>query len=353
MATIINIISGKGGTGKTLLTAVFAEMLGNAGAKVLVVDLDVFVRGLTALLYYQRNKSLKITDMDCSSVSEFFRQKGQIKNEKAFISKYSSFDVFPSVLSVVEKLNFRDVMPNSFCEAVNILYSILDTIPKDYEFIFLDSRAGYDELIAASHSVSNFSICIEEDDDISMITSKNLIAQLDSESFPEMESKQIFRIRNKTRQNVYSEDNQLSDLFFLGSIPFDTDVMNSFGTDYFWEDIGKSLYKEAAIEVWNNLAERMELSVKLMSRRISPLGSKKIDKRISMLSSKNRVLFSYGILMASVSLIFTIYSPFLWDSWYGTIFINPDFNPINMLTLLGAVLGILLILYSVIKNNDR
>ena len=53
---IINIVSGKGGTGKTLLVAVLAELLSRKRAKVLLIDVDIFVRGLTCLLYYQQDK---------------------------------------------------------------------------------------------------------------------------------------------------------------------------------------------------------------------------------------------------------------------------------------------------------
>jgi len=347
MATVINIISGKGGTGKTLLTAVFAEMLGSKGENVLVVDLDVFVRGLTALLYYKRNKSLKIADSDCSTVSEFFKSKGELYDSKAYISKYSSFDVFPSVSSVVEKLNFRDVMPNSFDEAIGILKTMLESIPREYEFIFLDSRAGYDELIAASHFVSDFSICVEESDDISMITAKNLIAQLENDKNNER-NKQIFRIKNKTRNTKRASVDDSSDVFYLGSIPFDTDVMDSFGTEDFWDDIAKSLYKEAAIEVWNNLADKMELSVKLRSRRISPLGSSMLDKRMSMLGAKNRILFVFGTIITTLSVMMLIYSPFFWDSWEG-LFIDP----FRLVVMIMALTGIFLVVYSVLRNNKN
>ena len=50
---IINVISGKGGTGKSLCTAVLADALAKKCGPVLVIDLDIFVRGLTALYCHQ------------------------------------------------------------------------------------------------------------------------------------------------------------------------------------------------------------------------------------------------------------------------------------------------------------
>ena len=48
---IINIISGKGGTGKSLITAVLGRLLAQEGASVLLIDYDMFVRGLTHFFY--------------------------------------------------------------------------------------------------------------------------------------------------------------------------------------------------------------------------------------------------------------------------------------------------------------
>ena len=77
MRIIINVISGKGGTGKTLLTAVMAELLANAGADVLAIDMDVFVRGLTALLYFHKNEVINITKKNEWPISAFFKNKSK------------------------------------------------------------------------------------------------------------------------------------------------------------------------------------------------------------------------------------------------------------------------------------
>ncbi len=75
---IINIVSGKGGTGKTLFSAILAELLGNHGIRVLVVDLDVFVRGLTSLLYFHQGESLRVVHDDDLTVSSYFVNKGYL-----------------------------------------------------------------------------------------------------------------------------------------------------------------------------------------------------------------------------------------------------------------------------------
>ena len=339
MRKVINVISGKGGTGKTLLTAVLADMLGSQGVSVLVVDLDIFVRGLTALLYFQNNGSLKIVESDEKTVSDFFKNRFDCIdiNRATAISRYRCFDVLPSVASVNDILEFKDIMPNSIEDANKVLSNLLESIPDVYEYIFLDSRAGYDELIAATHQISDFSLCIEEDDDISMITSENLITQLKIDN-----DQQILRIKNKTRQ-IDSKSGSMG-LTFAGSIPFDSDVMNSFGTPHFWDDISRSLYKEALATTWNSVAKKMRLGTYLPEgKRVSPLGSTRLERRLSMFSSVNRVLYVYGIIITVLSSLVAIGG--------ANLIHDMLIDPIRLSGLILSVLGLLLVIGSTINNK--
>ena len=340
MPTVINVISGKGGTGKTLLTAVLAEMLGNKGLNVLVVDMDIFVRGLTALLYFQKDESLKITNENEWSVSDFFQNDLKGTDYVVSISRYRSFDVFPSVSVVNEILKF-DIMPNSSIEANRILGTILTRIPQKYDYIFLDSRAGYDELIGATHRKSNFSICVEEDDNISMVTSENLISQLKNSS-----NTPILRIKNKTRQ--IQNTNAAMGLDFVGSIPFDADVMASFGTRNFRNEIDRSLYKDYLTKVWNSLAKKMKLGDELPEdTRISPIGVPKIERQLSMLPSLKRVMFIYGIILTLLGILLSS-----GIMKYNFIH-NMLSNPLQIIGLVGTILGIILLLYSVLTREKK
>lgn len=341
MQKIINIISGKGGTGKTLMTAVLADMLGNIGAKVLVVDLDVFVRGLTTLLYFQNNETIRIIDKNEKSISDYFINRNDSENKKLAIHRYRSFDVVPSVATVNALLNFHDIMPNNVDEAIKVLKEILSSIPDDYDLVFLDCRAGYDELIEATHRLSDFSICIEEDDEISMITSENLIEQLKHGS----KEKQILRVTNKGRSNYIREEKNSYGISFIGCIPFDTDVMNSFGTKRFWDTIGHSIYKELLIDIWNTIAKKMELDYNLRSNRLSPITNKKIEKKLTMLSSSYRLLFLYGICLALFGLVLYIFS----SGFYKYILSNPS----GFISLFSVFLGIVLVVFSIVMNNTK
>jgi len=308
--TIINIVSGKGGTGKTLMNAVLADFLGLGGISVLVIDLDISVRGLTALLYFHKGESLSLIDKSQFSVAELFVKKVQEQDssniKKLGISRYNRFDVLPAVSRIDANLNFNDILPASKEEAVRIIKSLLDMVPHDYDLILLDSRAGYDEMVAATHNLSNASVCVEEDDSISKITSDNLIRQLKNDS-----DNPVFRLTNKSRQNEesstsYNENLGVTD---LGKIPFDIDVMNSFGAKNFWEEIPRTIYRSGLITVWNRLMNKMELNWHLTDTRISPLSSQRIEKSFGALSWKDRIFMLYGLMITGLGFGFGFMDP--------------------------------------------
>lgn len=357
MRNIINVISGKGGTGKTLLTAVLAETLSNMGKRVLVVDMDIFVRGLTALLYFQKGETINIvSNKNEWTVSDFFKNSrhfgdkskndinsGENSGASIAICKYRSFDVVPSVPRVDDLLKFS-ILPASFQEASTVLNAIIEKIPTEYEYVFLDSRAGYDFLIAATHRVSNISLCVEEDDNISMITSENLISQLKEDSGGiDTPNATILQIKNKTRE--MQSGNSGMGVNFLGAIPFDADVMKSFGTSAFWKDIDNSLYKEALVKVWNSLSKKMALHAELPEGdRVSPIGSSKVEHRLSTLPTPRRLLFVYGILILLLSILL------ITNKYFLSEIVN---NPTQMVGFAGSVIGVFLILLSMFFKDKR
>ncbi|HHX8501967.1 TPA: AAA family ATPase [Vibrio diabolicus] len=301
-AQIINVVSGKGGTGKTLLTAVLADILGNEGYSVLVVDLDVFVRGLTSLLYFHRKESLRLTQEDKLSVSEFFIDKGDVEisgKSKFSNERYRSFDVIPSVKRVDEILNFKDIMPDDKAEARAIVSEMLRRLDKGYDFIILDSRAGYDELISATHYSSDITLCIEEEDDISQITSDNLVKQLEQDA-----NVPIFRLTNKARGVQTESDLSTRGIDYIGKVPFDMDVMESFGTPFFWDDISRTLYKSALARAWNNLSSKLQLNKPVTENRLNLVGSEKLEQRLQFLSLRDRIILIYSLMITAVGFMY-------------------------------------------------
>ena len=340
---VINIVSGKGGTGKTLLTAVLAETLGNEDCKVLVVDLDVFVRGLTSLLYYHKKEKVQLCADDELTIAEFFMTKGDTLTSgktKLAISRYRSFDVTPSVSRVDELLLFSDLMPDDKIEAKEIISNLISLIPDDYDYVFFDSRAGYDELIAASHFYSDITICVEEEDNISKITTDNLIKQMQEDC-----DSPIFRLINKS--SASGDEFSQNSVSHIGKIPFDMDVMRSFGKEGFWNEISKTLYKNSLSIAWNNLANKMDLLPRIKLTRVSPVGSGYIEKQLQFFSLKDRVIILYGIALGFLGVLYPLYN----IGMIKELFSNKGF----ILNIASSIMGLLsfAITFSIILKNRK
>ncbi|RJP49437.1 MAG: ParA family protein [Anaerolineaceae bacterium] len=344
---VINIVSGKGGTGKTLLSAVLADMLGNQDTMTLVIDLDIFVRGLTTLLYFHKKESILLIEKSELSVSDYFikanSEEINLREANLGISRYRSFDVLPSVSRVDELIDFRDLSPDSREQAINQLKKLLKDIPNKYKIIILDSRAGYDELISATHFVSDVTICVQEDDVVSRITSDNLFRQLESDS-----KTPLFRVTNKARgiQNLNDLDKKSKEgITDLGVIPFDMDVMNSFGANNFWEVISRSLYKSALVRAWNGLNRKMNFGFEITEHRMSPVVSEILEKRMGILSSKERIIFLYGIILAVVGISYGI----VGDSIREILLKDPT----RFMSLIIGILGLVMAIFSTTLFRKR
>lgn len=344
MEVKINIASGKGGTGKTLMSSVLAEMLGNHGVRTLVVDLDVFVRGLTALLYFHKQEALRLIDKEEISVADIFTQydSSDLDRKELGISRYRSFDVLPSVTRIDEILNYNDIAPDTKEVAENMLLYLLGKISGKYNVIILDSRSGYDELVAATHKISSVTIVVEEDDDISKVTSDNLVRQLQNDS-----DTPLFRIINKARGINTKEDleKEIKGISNLGVIPFDIDVMNSFGAATFWEDISRSLYKFSLAQTWNRLNQKMQIGYEIGLERFSPLPSEKLEKRISFLATRDRILFSYGLLLGAIGFLLALFGG------NGLEYLVK--SPIEYMSIILGFAGMSIALGVILKGNKK
>ncbi|MCS0334415.1 ParA family protein [Vibrio alginolyticus] len=341
---IINIVSGKGGTGKTLLTAVLADLLGNENHSTLIIDLDVFVRGLTSLLYYHKKERMELIEDGEISIADFFISKGDMEvsgASKVAIARYRAFDVVPSVSRVDEILKFTDLMPDTKGEAIALLNALLSKVSKNYDFILLDSRAGYDELVAASHFISDVTICVEEEDSISKITSDNLINQLKEDS-----KSSIFRLCNKARSDNLDLVQQSGGVEYLGAVPFDMDVMRSFGTKYFWDDISRTIYKSAIAKGWNKLSNKLGWNVTVDEFRSKPFGNEKVERKLQFFGVKDRILLVYGLIIGFVGMVY----PLVDISWLMSMLNDPE-DLTRIVSMLTGAAGFSLAAWIILKNK--
>jgi septum site-determining protein MinD len=255
---LINVVSGKGGTGKSLLCAVLARMVAQEGAKVLLVDFDLFVRGLSHFYYLFSKEKRNITND--LTVSEFYGLAGNSKSWKDMdLSKerFYEVDILPAVSEIEAQLDYLEIECETVLKTKHLLKQLSET---DYDYIFIDNRAGVDELIIETSRYCEITISVSESDPISKTTNENLLRHLDSNK-----SGKVYTVINKMKFLRSFDDYQeameriSSDFNIIGQIPFDVDLFEKFGTERFWDNANSTRYAYALAETWNKLSNREEM----------------------------------------------------------------------------------------------
>lgn len=264
---VISIVSGKGGSGKSLLTAVLGRALAREGKRVLLVDMDIFVRGLTVLLFGFARPDRQRGNVTVSDLLGVFSEQSKereplVGNRSNYmIQRFFECDVLPAVDNVAAPLDYddRNLADESF--ASTCVVNLVNSVVKDYDYIVLDNRAGMDSLIAATCRNANIVISIAEDDDVGRQTNVNLIRFLQTRRY----AKVVYTILNKARHIKSYEDLkhralQRPEFSTLGVIPFDIEILEDFGSDRFWVTVMQTLYFRAAIDAWNALSKAEQVT---------------------------------------------------------------------------------------------
>ncbi len=154
MARVITITSGKGGVGKTTSSANLGTALAQQGAKVVVIDADIGLRNLDAVMGLENRIVYDIVDV----------VEGRAPVRKALIRDKH----FPEHLSLLPASQTRDkdsVNQDDMIELTNQLRA-------DYDFVFIDSPAGIE---------SGFRNAIAGADEVIIVTTPEVSAVRDAD----------------------------------------------------------------------------------------------------------------------------------------------------------------------------
>ena len=135
-ARIIAVTSGKGGVGKTFVSANLAAALARRGQRVLVLDADLGLANLDVVL----NLHPKVTLHDVFT--------GKARLEKAVIAAPGGFSVVLAGSGMVEYSRLTPEVRNQFFHAVQKLAPYFDVI-------LLDTGAGISEVVLFSISLAS------------------------------------------------------------------------------------------------------------------------------------------------------------------------------------------------------
>lgn len=307
---IISIISGKGGTGKSLFTAVLGNCLSKENCRVLLVDMDIHVRGLTILL----SKYMGTSD-ERMSVAKCLEE--QEDNDSSFaIFRFQECEFMPSVLDIAEPLN-RNYDKKIF----DVFFGKLEQfVNQKYDIVLLDCRSGLDDMLVSSARHSDFIIAISEDDDVCLQANTNLVNYLRyNESINNIYTVINKGRRIKTKDDIETKINNIFDFSCIGAIPFDERIMEDYGKDRFWLSLYETLYFYGIVRFWKRFQEKTQLSFKIDEERYDfKLETGETITRVKT-RSYTRMFRIYGLCSLIVGVVLPLVAQFA-STYYAVSF---------------------------------
>lgn len=291
---IISVISGKGGTGKSLFTAVLGNCLSKEHCKILLVDMDIHVRGLTILL------SKYIGGGEGSSVIDCLEKKCDRYNFAIY--RFQECEILPSVLDIAQPLS-KEIKSDS----LNFFLKHLNRfVQGKYDIVLLDCRSGLDDMLVKLVKSSDFVISVSEDDDVCLQSNLNLVNYLRYKE----NINNIYTIINKGRRiNKKSDiDQKINDIFdfnCIGVIPFDEIIMEDYGKDRFWLTVYDTLYFYGVVKFWNNFRSKTSVLYSINEDKYSFRENKILQNNIFM------VFRMYGFISLIAGVLLSFISEFI------------------------------------------
>ena len=153
---IINVVSGKGGVGKSVIAVNLSIVLGERGKKVLLFDSDIGFGSVEILLGSNSKKTLK----------DYFRKSASL--EEIVLKTDYGIDMLSSGLDV-EDLVYFNVGDKTQ------LYRDFVNVMGRYDYVVLDFPPGYNENLENFYEASDFLIVITTPEPTSLINTYTFV----------------------------------------------------------------------------------------------------------------------------------------------------------------------------------
>lgn len=140
MAKIISVVSGKGGTGKSTLSAALSKSLAARNRKVLAIDLDIGLRSLDILL---------------SLENKIVFDYGDILDNKCTIN---AAIVQHDEIKTLFLLSSPNVVSKSF--SIQGLISLVKSLSSSFDFILLDMPAGLGISVIMARELADLNLIV-------------------------------------------------------------------------------------------------------------------------------------------------------------------------------------------------
>lgn len=321
---VLAIVSGKGGSGKTMLTSTIASILDESGKSVLLIDADFGTAGLTYYLGLNEvsNISVGLTNIFSNKKSTSLDSEDIIENLNSY--KNTSF------IGVGDHRRYKESGGQNFFHEY---FDDFLTIIKEkniFDYIVIDCRGGIDEeSITVCRSADDI-IIVAETDTTSFQATQYLVDVLYDNGISDKITG-FFINKVFDDPSVIMRNGAVSfKCRYLSSIPFDLDAIKSF-------IVGEipSISGTFSSQIWNGLCKinslndiKKPIMKPLKSNQFSIVSFK--DVKINIGSYLLSIVLFLSIFMILISLFMTnddLYSnlwPFFLVSLILSIFTSSD-----------------------------
>ena len=206
MTRVITIASGKGGTGKTTLTANLGIALAKAGKKVLLVDADVAMANLSLIL-----------GMQSSPITLHDVLLGESQVHDSIYDGPSGLHFIPSGLSLD---NYKRVDSER-------LAGIIASVAEQYDFVLMDAAAGIEKNVLSALSAAQETLLV------TMPTSPAIADALKTKIVAQRLGSKVIGVvinfvMDEKGEISKSECSSILELPVYGAVPYDPEVRKSF-----------------------------------------------------------------------------------------------------------------------------
>ena len=186
MARVIVVTSGKGGVGKTTVTANISTALAKLGKRVLTIDADIGLRNLDMILGLENRIVYDLVDV----------VEGRVAPEKAFVKDKRGLPLF--LLPAAQTKDKDAVKPEQMVE-------IIESVRENFDYIFLDSPAGIEGGFKTAATPADEALVVTNPEVSSVRDADRIIGLLES-----MEKEKMHLVINRIRLHQVKKGEMLS-----------------------------------------------------------------------------------------------------------------------------------------------
>jgi septum site-determining protein MinD len=239
MGRTIVVTAGKGGVGKTTVTANVGASLAKLGKSVVVIDMDIGLRNLDVVMGLENRVVYNIMDIS----------EGKCKINQALIRDKHLFNLFLLPASQVHTKDDIDV---------DKIINIVSTIEASVDYVILDSPAGIERGFESAAAPSKEALIVVTPDVSSVRDADRVIGLLESRGINAASlivNRYDVNLVNKKKMLDYESIVEILGVDLIGIVPEDKAIIDSTNRG---EILVNNLAGSPAAKAFENVAKRIE-----------------------------------------------------------------------------------------------